>query len=78
MVTGMDSGLPQLSACQLQLLAINALFEQARSLSADVDSLHALQGTLSLARRLEAAPQNVALQELDDAHARVLYHALMA
>ena len=78
MVTGMDSGLPQLSACQLQLLAINALLEQARSHSAGEDCLRILQETVSIARRMESAPQSVEAQELDDAHARVLYHALMA
>lgn len=77
-VSGMDSGLTQLAACQLQLLAINALIEQARGGAAGIDCLRSIQDAAALAKRLETLPQTVSRQELDDAHADVLYHALMA
>jgi hypothetical protein len=76
-VSGMDSGLTQLAACQLQLLAINALIEQARGGAAGLDCLRTIQDAAALGKRLEVLPQTVSLQELDDAHADMLYHALM-
>lgn len=74
----MDSGSAGLTACQLQLLALNALFEQARSKTKADDCLRAIQDSSALAVRIEESPETVAVHELEDAHARVLYHALMA
>ena len=66
-----------LSAHQLRLLAINALFEQAWHGAPDAaDSSQLMREMLLLGDRLLTAPCSVRIAELDDARASVLCHSL--
>lgn len=67
----------ELNARQLQLLAINTLFEQARVGVQDQEScVEALQNIIELGSRVAADPHAVRSHELDDAEAGVLFRAL--
>ncbi|MDP5240580.1 hypothetical protein Q9Q94_13630 [Uliginosibacterium sp. 31-16] len=67
----------ELNTRQLQLLAINTLFEQARLGVQDGEScIEALQNIIDLGSRAAADPHAVRSHELDDAEAEVLFHAL--
>lgn len=69
-----------------QLLAINALFDMARvglTVGERADRLmptpvSALVDIGGLCERLNADPTSVGVEELDDAHAALLYHSLFS
>lgn len=68
-----------LSAHQLQLLAINALFEQARrGVRGGEPCASALQQMLDLGARVAVDPRAARQHEMDDAQAALLYHALLS
>jgi hypothetical protein len=69
----------QQNSCKLQLLAINALFEQARGGGAEAENcVKMIQEMLRLGEKVQADPHAVRVTELDDAQASILYHALLA
>lgn len=75
----MDSGSNQRISCQLQLLAINSLFEHARSGGNSEDGCsRAIREMIRLGEQIQTDPQSVRKQDLDDAQATILYHALLA
>lgn len=66
-----------LSAHQLQLLAINALFEQARcGVKGDESCASGLRRVVDLGVQLGVDPSAVALHQMNDAEAQMFYHAL--
>ena len=67
----------ELTSHQLQLLAINAMFEQARKVSLDDQGacVAALKHIVDLSDRVALEPCAVRSHELTDAEAEVLYHA---
>lgn len=68
-----------LSAHQLQLLAINALFEQARrGMRGGESCASGLQRIVDLGAQVAVDPLAVSHHEMDDTHAALLYHALLS
>ncbi|MBS1209982.1 MAG: hypothetical protein H6R19_2380 [Proteobacteria bacterium] len=68
----------ELTSHQLQLLAINAMFEHARLASQEDETcVAALKHIVDLGNRVAADPHAVRCHELNDAEAEVLYHACL-
>ena len=69
----------ELTSHQLQFLAINAMFEQARHTAHGNETcMVALKQIVDLSDRIAVDPLAVRCHELNDAEAEVLYHALLS